>query len=106
MADIVERLRTRAANADRPRWRDMHYGSAEADDDSEAADTIDALRAENARLREALKPFGALGEAMTKQSPDDNSPWVNASDNTPYGAQGLTFGDYRRARAALTREGT
>jgi hypothetical protein len=52
-------------------------------------------------LREALEPFAQVGETMTAQSPDDRSPWVTHGDRTHYGNQGLTFGDFRRARNAL-----
>ena len=56
------------------------------------------LEAEVARMREALEPFAEVGEAMSWL---DTSPWVKAADDTPYASQGLTFGDFRRARAVL-----
>lgn len=54
-----------------------------------------------AELEEALRPFASVGEALTPQSATDDSPWATAGDTTPYGNQGLTFGDFRRARRAL-----
>lgn len=66
MSDIVERLR-------------LLQKHQQDNDAGEAADTIEALRAENARLRNVLKPF--LTRAPDTANPDDYD-WlmVNAED--------------------------
>jgi hypothetical protein len=74
------------------------WGSGQIDWQARA----EAAESLNARQAEALKPFGEIGEAMTAQSPKDSSPWATAPDETPYGNQGLSFGDFRRARALAT----
>ena len=52
MSDIVERLKNLWLEQEpKLTWLQMHAVT------DEAADTIEALRAENARLRAALKPF-------------------------------------------------
>jgi len=79
MITLVERLRLGGPNAYEV------YG--------EAADTIEALRAENARLKEALKPFTKLPCAHMARfsgAPDDYA----ASEMIPYGI-------IRAARAAM-----
>jgi len=67
---------------------------------------IAALEAENARLKEALKPFAE--ELSNMASGADIERWsdglsIDDSTNDP---SGITLGDLRRARAALTREET
>lgn len=58
MSDLVERLREKALEADKEAWRrrdggqEYSMGAMLAD---EAADRIEALEAENARLRERLQ---------------------------------------------------
>lgn len=52
-------------------------------------------------LAAALKPFAEVGKSLLPQSPADDSPWVTSPDDTPYGNQGLTFGDLRAAARAL-----
>lgn len=61
------------------------------------------------RLRElerALAPFASVGNALLAQDADDTStsPWVTAPDNTYYGNQGLTFGDFRAAAHVLMKD--
>lgn len=75
---------------------------------TKAADRITTLEARLreaeatiGELREGLRPFAEVGEALTAQGPTDRSPWATAHDNTPYANQGLTFGDLRRARTLL-----
>ena len=58
--------------------------------------TLDALRAENERLRAALQPFADADKYYDQSFDDDYSPrW----------AKFFTIGDFRRARAALAQKG-
>lgn len=60
-----------------------------------AADALEAQAAEIARLRDALKPFGAAIGHVAPEIPDDYRPnW----------AEFFTLGDFRRADAALQRK--
>lgn len=59
MSDIVERLREAAASL-----------SEIYPDYAEAADEISRLRAENERLREALKPFARLSDRIASDYED------------------------------------
>lgn len=59
----------------------------------DAAARIEALEAENARLREALEPFSEACKQVDRGGPD-NAGFIGA---------GLTLGDLRAARRA--REG-
>ena len=70
--------------------------SALADVFDFGADTIEALRAENARLKEALKPFAELAEYYDVE-PDDQPAWDN--DFQP------AIGELRAAAAALKETG-
>lgn len=56
---------------------------------------LTALEAENARLREALKPFA---DEAFRYEPDENDGFFNAWDST------FSIGDLRRARKALNGE--
>ena len=90
MSDIVERL----AHANE--YEPLGYVGWEA------ADEILRLREENARLREALKPFSAFADAWEKQP-------LYGMDNTIYALHGgehcggveLKLTDLRAAAAAL-----
>jgi hypothetical protein len=64
----------------------------------EAADTLERQAAEIARLRGALRPFGA--EKWGYLLPDA-TPIFPAQSSTP---TGIVAGDFRRARTALTGE--
>ena len=57
---------------------------------------IEALRAENARLREALNPFAVVAEMTIGESEDDRDLFRPAR-NGPR----LIVADFRKARAAM-----
>ena len=59
---------------------------------------IAALRAENARLREALKPFADAAESLADDDKDQWDLWESPA------AMGLTVKNLRDARAALGGE--
>lgn len=59
---------------------------------------LDALRAENARLRAALKPFSALLASHHARKPDAHEVFGIDGNN-------ITAGDIRAARAALVEQG-
>ena len=82
MTDIIAHLRQ-----DRPlSWEDR----------LEAADEITRLREENARLREALKPFAEAFESdYAEQEEDHWDLWESAA------ASILTYGHLRAAKAAI-----
>ena len=71
---------------------------ARADALIDAADLLAAQAAENARLREALRPFAALGADWVARNEDRSHP--------VFGVEGVvvTFGQIMDARAALTGE--
>lgn len=60
MSDLVKELRERAVNA---RLEGTATAHADADYFQRSADRIEALEADNARLREALTPSGATKDA-------------------------------------------
>ena len=60
----------------------------------EAAARIIILEAENARLRNALKPFGDAAKLITANWKDYENHWIGIDLN-------VTIGDFRRAREAL-----
>jgi hypothetical protein len=62
-----------------------------------------ALRSESDRLREALKPFAEMNLPWSSAPrPDDDAIWAVTVD----GVKTVnTAGDFRRARAALNKEG-
>lgn len=55
------------------------------------------------RLREALRPFAEIGDALTKQDSGDNSVWTTIPDDAPVTWPHLIpeAGKYRAASAAL-----
>jgi len=61
---------------------------------AEQAKVIEKLRAENGRLREALRPFSDAEEHIGDRMPDNSA-------NVMLGAIGLSLGSIRRARAAM-----
>ena len=76
-----------------------------ADTASAAAERLDELERENARMREALKPFaseGALWHDSTTTPTEDEPLWISSYETrrSPDEAK-FTLGDLRRARAAL-----
>ena len=88
--DLVGQLEALAAGGDAPSGVYMPLAK-------KAADEIERLRAENAKLREALEPF--VDEANRRS-------WLlkitdAEDDNIPINGSSLTNGDLRRARAAL-----
>lgn len=94
-ADILSRLRHNYEN-----WA---VGSKGPHILREAADEIDALRAQVAKLREALEPFAGLAAERFL----DPGLW-NDNDGFAvlFDGYDLTVGDFRRARAALGKEPT
>ena len=67
------------------------------------ASELDRLKAENARLREALEPVASAADGFDRMPIRDAEQWFaysgEKSSNGNIGA--LTVGDLRRARAAL-----
>lgn len=61
---------------------------------------IDRLQAREAELVEALKPFAELDQTGAPFTYNDDSHGVYGRNET-----GLTVGDFRKARAALTTDG-
>jgi len=61
-------------------------------------DTIRALASELLKLREAVKPFAALGQYILDEDlqtkPDDRAIWG-------FDRNELTYGDFRRAAKAI-----
>ena len=83
--DIVERLDRQLNNE--AQWEDVWRLVGDA------AYEITRLRADNERLREALKPFSDAA------STDDYVDDIEIAETDT--ARKITFGDLRRARAAL-----
>ena len=82
MSDIVERLLKRGANAQIIKEKpDLHY---------DAVYEIERLRAENERLREALKPFATEGKYIQASAHDGD-----------FHIDSFTVGDFRAARTAM-----
>jgi len=100
MPDIVERLRYCQENGLFDASR-----SAMTAGYGEAADTIEALRADNARLREAVKPFAEMLKGNYSHQSDDMP--IKAGANQYDLVFVFTLGDLRAARAAAAaiREG-
>ena len=63
---------------------------------SAAYDAMGALAEENARLREALEPFGRLADTFDERLPDTELVREYYRDDE------ITVGDLRRARKALS----
>ncbi|MGL4525773.1 MAG: hypothetical protein ACRCUC_02235 [Aestuariivirga sp.] len=77
---------------EQPRWRDYDTKLAEM------SAKLFAAEAENAKLREALKPFAEIASCALKTTNGHyggDDPWYVMSDAK------ITYGDLRRARAAL-----
>lgn len=70
-------------------------------DGPEAADRIEALEAENARLREALAPFAKITFEGTfwERHPDSPVLFIHAT------GEEVTVADFDKARTALTNGG-
>lgn len=64
----------------------------------EAAARIEALEAENRKLREAIKPFADCAAEL------DGSEWTPRAPDGEWAKFRLLTDDYRAARAALTPE--
>lgn len=63
---------------------------------------VDKLKAENARMRAALKPFAAFAEALNEAIPDDIAIGIYADGEMRFGPSGgQTVGDLRKARTAI-----
>jgi hypothetical protein len=74
----------------------------------EAAARLDELERENARLREALKPFAAEATAWddAHQPPPESEPlMIGCRRHYSTDEAAFTLGDLRRARAALAGSG-
>lgn len=77
----------------------------------EAEDEIKALRAENERLREALRPFANKylwpddAGAYVASSIREDEDWDEASNDEAIDDVWIERGEIRRARAALGEEG-
>jgi hypothetical protein len=96
--DVCERWNKRANDGAAAKLEEFHTWER-------TTDRFAALRAENERLRTALKPFAELGMAMLPDGASDDSVWVTSPDKTPVNnitGFGFTFGDFRRA--ALERK--
>lgn len=69
---------------------------------TKATSTIGALDAENARLREALRPFSVMAGPLFMANYNDNDVLFDPNLTCESGTKPrLTFGDFRRAREAL-----
>jgi hypothetical protein len=78
------------------------YARGRMDAQRAAAEKIDELERENARLREALKPFAEKAEKdISDREFDDDIYEAVYRHEAPH----LTVGDLRRARAALAGSG-
>lgn len=88
IAGLVQRLRKRCnCNPENPCGAEEDCGL-----DNLAAATLEHLEAENARLREALKPFANLADVYDPPDGDDKAAvWYKVP----------TIGQLRKARAAL-----
>jgi len=65
----------------------------------------DALAAEVARMREALKPFADASDGLEPNDYDARVvAWIGNAEPNGGGAYGLHASDFRRARAALAQE--
>lgn len=65
--------------------------------------TIAVFRAEEAKLKAALKPFAEFGVVMLPLHKGDTSLWATCPDEAPVkniSAAGITVGDFRRAARA------
>ena len=91
MSDEIERLRADLADQRLVARYNLDWFSS-------LKTEYDALQEENARLREALKPFAAMmdGEHMQAFAESNDSDWMRCF---------LTIGDLRAARAALKEPG-
>lgn len=71
-------------------------------------DLILAMAARIEELEKALEPFGTAGMPWVACDPTDDSPWVQAPDNTKLRIGsvdvGLTIGDFRTAARAYRGE--
>ena len=87
MSDIIEKLREYAQHAETRSERDTFEATI---------NEITSLREENARLREALKPFAEAFESdYAEQEEDHWDLWESAA------ASILTYGHLRAAAAAI-----
>ena len=99
LAELIAHLRKDADFVDRDTY-DECWEVKETDRGKrlrEAATALDALVAENARLREALEPFASCANDEPDYYPDDeliSSEWLYME------GVNLTHGSFRRARAA------
>lgn len=87
--------------------RDAAFLAAAANTLPAALDEIERLRAENEKLREALKPFARLRRVFGGKEPDDipsipdSHGYVVLWAMDQSGRCDLTLGQFRRARRAL-----
>lgn len=97
MSDLVERLRTNLVMSMFIGKNDL-YQQSEAERE-EAANRIEQLETDNARMLEALKPFSDMtGELFARNR--EAADVVMALDN-PNDMHRLTFQDFLAATAAL-----
>lgn len=95
MSDIVERLliQKEIGLLDLPdSFRVVSYG--------DAADEIERLQAQNAKLREALEPFAAVAEYDIGDDEVD-ADYYRQPTSLRWAKAPAKVGDYRAARAAL-----
>lgn len=97
-ARIFERYVERSsADADEREWAAKTFGRLRVKEECERADTAEAelssIRAENERLREALKPFAAVNQKHVR-----TGIWHHHDE---IAEQILSADDFSRARAAL-----
>lgn len=98
VSELVQKLRARCSYGDVRLWQ-KHDPLSE-----EAAAHITALEAENARLREALKPLKVIADAVFYFDGDRemNASRANADNVWGFDNAYLTYGDLRAARAILS----
>jgi hypothetical protein len=92
-------------------WADWHGDKETADTFREAIKEIERLRAENERLRKALKPFGLVASIFENDDADRTvslgrwypSPILPEPGDFAADIK-YTVADFRRASAALAKE--
>ena len=106
-SELVERLRDMRANfvefsqtSNNNMHRRLYFNRAEVS--RLAADLIDKLERENARMRAALEPFADWADHYRASTHDHYVP--ECEIDGPGHSLTITLGDFRKARAALAQD--
>lgn len=94
----------RVENEERIEWLESKLDAAKEKIAVLEAVDINRLKAERARLREALKPFAKYADALDRHPTYFDDSCLIGPRNYPRGNSNPTVGDVRKARAAMAAD--